>query len=190
LHVSGSDTHLALGTLGRPHGVRGELVFRPHNPDGVRLEDLDLPLAVELRSPSGSVQATQVVGARPFGGEGSLVRLAGLGDRDLAARFTNSEVYVPRAALPPLEHGEFYVSDLIGCRVEDVAGQDRGVVRQAYWNGSHDILEIRDAAGNELLIPAVGDFLHAVDVQARRVVIDDHGGEGEDDGGPRDDDHG
>jgi 16S rRNA processing protein RimM len=187
LHVSGSDTHLPLGVLGRPHGVRGELVFRPHNPAGVRLEELHLPLAVELRSPSGGVQPAQVAAARPFGTEGSLVRLAGIADRDQAARFTNSELHVPRKALPPLEDGEFYVADLVGCRVEDVAGQDRGVVRQAYWNGSHDILEIRDAAGNELLIPAVGDFLNEVDLQARRIVIDDHGGEGEDDGGPRDD---
>jgi 16S rRNA processing protein RimM len=175
LHVSGSDTHLALGVLGRAHGVRGELVFRPHNPAGVRIEDLDLPLAVQLRAPSGALHPAEVASARPFGAEGSLVRLAGLGDRDLAARFTNHEVHVPRAALPPLEPGEFYVADLIGCRVQDVAGQDRGVVRQAYWNGSHDILEIRDAAGGELLIPAAGDFLREVDLAARRLVIDDPG---------------
>jgi 16S rRNA processing protein RimM len=176
-----SGTHLALGVLGRPHGVRGELVFRPHNPAGVRLEELDLPLAVQLRNRDGGSQPAQIVAARAFGGEGSLVRLGGIDDRDQAARFTNSEVHVPRESLPPLEPGEFYVADLIGCRVQDVAGQDRGVVRQAYWNGSQDVLEIRDQAGNELLIPAAGDFLREVDVAARRLVIDDGGG-AEDDG--------
>ena len=63
------------------------------------------------------------------------------------------------------------------------------MVRQAFWNGAQDVLEIRDAAGNELLIPAVPDFLREVDLSARRLVIDDHGGE-RGRGGRMSDDHG
>jgi 16S rRNA processing protein RimM len=180
--VSGTEpklgtTHLALGVLGRPHGVRGELVFRLHNPAGVRPEQLRLPLPVQLRSRDGASRPAEIVFARAFGGEGSLIRLAGVTDRDVAARFTNSEVLVPRTRLPPLGPGEYYVADLIGCQVQDVDGRDRGVVHQAYWNGSQDILEIKDQAGNELLIPAAGDFLREVDLAARRLVIDDHQGD-------------
>jgi 16S rRNA processing protein RimM len=170
---TGTDTHLALGVLGRPHGVRGELVFRPHNMDGTPLWDLDLPLDVRLHPRQGPPQPGRVVAARPFG-EAALVRLAGVDDRDQAARFTNCELHVPRDRLPPLEADEFYVADLIGCRVLDAQGRDRGLVRNAFWNGVQDVLEIRDEAGHELLIPAAGDFLLEVDMAGRRVVIDDH----------------
>jgi 16S rRNA processing protein RimM len=168
---------LPLGVLGRPHGVRGELVFRSYNPDGTRLEDLDLPLEVELRPRTGPPRLSQVVAARPFqasGQTGSLIKLAGVNDRDQAAAFTNSELCVPRALLPPLDEGEFYVADLIGCQVTDTAGRSRGVVKNFYWNGSQDILEIHDADGNELLIPVVEDFIRDMDLAARTLVIDDH----------------
>jgi 16S rRNA processing protein RimM len=91
-------------------------------------------------------------------------------------------------ALPPLAPGEFYVADLIGCQVRDVGGRDRGVVKQAFWNGSQDVLEIRDAAGNELLVPAAGEFLRSVDLSARLVVIEDPGSE--EDGGQPEGGHG
>lgn len=162
--------------------MRGELVFRPHNRGGTPLGDLDLPLEVELYPRQGPVRTAEVVGARPFG-DGELVRLGGVDDRDQAARFTNSELYVPRDRLPALAEGEFYVADLIGCQVVDAGGRDRGVVRQAYWNGSQDVLEIRDAAGHELLVPAAGEFLRAVDLAARRLVIDDPGETGGEDAG-------
>ena len=43
-----------------------------------------------------------------------------------------------------------------------------------YWNGHQDILEIKGEGDAELLIPALPDFLRQVDLEARRLVIDDH----------------
>ena len=171
---------LALGVLGRPHGVRGELVFHPHNPHGVRLEQLGFPFAAALggdpragSAASVARTAIRVISARAFQ-DGSLVRLDGVIDRDAAAGFTNRELLVPRAVLPPLAPGEFYVADLIGCAVVDVGGRDRGVVVGAYWNGHQDIITVQASDGVELLLPAVPDFLREVDLTARRLVVDDH----------------
>ena len=169
---------LPLGVLGRAHGVRGELIFRPYNAGGTDLGELDLPLTVELRRKSPGQIASDAPGsmkllsARPFK-DGSLVRFEGIASPEEAAKLTNAELCVPRQALPPLEEGEFYVADLIGCAVEDARGKSRGVVNGCYWNGSQDVLQIKDADGSELLVPAVEDFLREVDVPGRRIVIDD-----------------
>jgi 16S rRNA processing protein RimM len=171
---------IGLGVLGRPHGIKGEIVFHPHNPAGARLEALRFPFIAQLgndprtgRPPRAHPASVEVLGARAFG-DGSLVRLAGIDDRDAAAGFTNLELQVPRAVLPPLGPGEYYVVDLVGCVVSDETGRPRGVVQNVYWNGQHDTLEIRDDAGGELLIPAVPAFLKRVDLVARQLVIDDH----------------
>ena len=175
---------LSLGVLGRPHGVRGELVFRPHNPQGVRLEALRTPFdaaigAVANPRSDGPPDSTagftpvRILGARRFGEE-SLVRLDGVTDRDVAAGFTNRELRVPRAVLPALAPGEFYVSDLIGATVVDQAARARGRVVGVYWNGCQDVLVIADQDGAELLVPALPDFLREVDLDGQRVVIDDH----------------
>jgi 16S rRNA processing protein RimM len=166
---------LPLGVLGRPHGIRGELMFRPFNPQGVSLGDLELPLQVELRPRTGPGRPMRLVFARPYK-EGDLVRFEGIDSPEAAAQLTNAELDVPRAVLPPLEEGEFYIADLVGCAAVDTAGQPRGVVRGCFWNGTQDVLEIVDAEGHEVLVPAVGDFLQRVDLQARQIVIeiDDH----------------
>jgi 16S rRNA processing protein RimM len=164
---------LPLGVLGRAHGVRGEMTFRPYNPGGTDLGELRLPLTVELRdrSPSAGSSPATLVSARPFK-DGALVRFEGIDSPERASSFTNRELCVPRAALPPLDDGEFYVADLVGCAVVDLSGRPRGTVAGCFWNGSQDILQIRDAAGEELLLPAVEQFLREVDLAARRIVVD------------------
>jgi 16S rRNA processing protein RimM len=171
---------IGLGVFGRPHGVRGEIVFHPHNPAGARLEDLPFPFEARLGDdPRGGAPprkhpaSVRLLAARSFG-DASLARLDGISDRDVAAGYTNLEVLVPRAVLPPLLPGEYYIVDLVGCAVSDDAGRSRGQVVGVYWNGHQDILEIRDDAGEELLIPALPEFLKEVDLGARRLVVDDH----------------
>jgi 16S rRNA processing protein RimM len=163
---------LALGILGRPHGVRGELVFHTFNPDGAQLSELSLPLAVELRRGSATRPAV-VSAARPFK-DGSLVRLEGVQTREEAAAMTGYELCVARALLPALADDEFYIDDLIGCAVFDLEGRSRGRVTAVFWNGSHDVLTVVDDAGQELLVPAVPDFLSSVDLPGKRIVVDPH----------------
>jgi 16S rRNA processing protein RimM len=170
--ASGQPDTLALGVLGRPHGVRGELVFHAFNPGGVQLADLDLPLAVALRRGSATRSAS-VVAARPFQ-DGALVVLEGIDSREAAAAFTGYDVCVPRAALPPLAADECYTADLIGCAVFDQEGRSRGQVMSAFWNGTHEVLSVVDPGGQETLVPVLRDFLCSIDLVNRRIVVDPH----------------
>jgi 16S rRNA processing protein RimM len=168
-----SPGHLPFGVLGRPHGVRGEIVLFPFNPDGARLERLRFPIDVEIVSQSRR-QAAQILAARPFGQGEALLRIAGVDSREAVAAFTNSELHVMRAALPALAAGEVYVADLVGCAVYDLQGRLRGTVRSTFWNGSHDILSVVDDAGAEVLVPAAPGFIQQLDLAARTMVVDDH----------------
>jgi 16S rRNA processing protein RimM len=163
---------LVLGVLGRPHGVRGEIVFHAFNPGGTPLSGLPLPLSVDLRRGRETVAAT-LIAARPFK-DGALVRLEGVDGRDAAAARTGFEMAVPREALPPLAEGEHYTVDLVGCAVFDTEGRARGRVQGAFWNGTHEVLTVVDEAGDELLIPVIGDFFVEIDLPQRRLVIDPH----------------
>jgi 16S rRNA processing protein RimM len=163
---------LVLGVLGRPHGVRGEIVFHAFNPAGTALEELELPLEVQLEREGRTLSRT-VISARPFK-DGSLIHLQGVDSREAAAATTGYRLAVPRTALPPLAEGEHYTVDLIGCAVFDVEGRARGRVKGAFWNGTHEVLTVVDDAGQELLIPVTGDFFAKIDLEQRQIVIDPH----------------
>src|SRR3954451_12334186 len=92
-----SATTLPFGVLGRPHGVRGEIVLHPFNPDGTRLERLRFPVDVEIVS-SSRRRAGQLLTARPFGQGAALLRIAGFDSREVVAELTNAELHVARSA--------------------------------------------------------------------------------------------
>ena len=103
-----------------------------------------------------------------------MLRFAGVSTREQAASLTGRELWLPRAMLPPLGAGEFYVEDLLGCQVEDSEGRVLGSVRSVYWNGAHDVMVISDGERGERLIPAVPEFIVAVDAVAKRAVVNLH----------------
>jgi 16S rRNA processing protein RimM len=162
---------LPFGRLGRPHGVRGEIALRPFNPDGDWLSGQTLPASVQLVRAQERRQMN-LVAARPAN-EVLLVRLEGVDTREQAAALTNFEVWLPRATLPALDPDEFYIQDLVGCTVVDVAGRVRGTVRESFWNGAQDVLTL-DGPDGEVFVPAVAEFIREVDLDARRVVVDMH----------------
>jgi 16S rRNA processing protein RimM len=94
-------------------------------------------------------------------------------DRDMAAGLTGVRIWVSRDALPELESGEYYQTDLEGLRVVNEAGEDLGRVTHLFDNGAHDVLLTRDEAGRERLIPyVVGMYVKSVDLDAGRITVD------------------
>ena len=106
-------------------------------------------------------------------GKGIVAMLPGLTDRDAAAALIGARIWVPREALPELESGEFYQTDLEGLQVVNEVGEDLGRVSHLFDNGAHDVLVTRDEAGRERLIPYVVDvYVKAVDLDAARITVD------------------
>jgi 16S rRNA processing protein RimM len=166
-----SGDWVIVATLGRTHGLRGAIYG-----DGWQGVERFRPLRqVRLRRPDG----TMVEDGRPFGlvsvramGARLLFQFEGIDTLEQAEPLTGCEVVVPPEERAPLEEGEFYLSDLLGCVVYDrVSGRDLGVVESWQEFGGPPTLEVR--VGDELVwIPAVRPILALIDVAAKRIEID------------------
>jgi 16S rRNA processing protein RimM len=86
-----------------------------------------------------------------------LCRVEGVTDRNGAEALKNRELGASRALLPALDADSTYVSDLIGCRVQDAQGANIGTVRAVVNYGASDIL-ILDTADGELMLPYTEQF--------------------------------
>jgi 16S rRNA processing protein RimM len=161
---------IAIGVLGKPHGVQGEI--------SLRLFNLESPLLTELSSVilerAGQRAARVVTRSRPFG-KGLLVMFAGISTREQASALTLSHVRIDRSALPTPRAGEYFVSDVVGCEVFSQDGARLGIADETFWNGAHDIMVVRNAtdpAGEkEHLIPLVPDFILQVDAAGRIIRV-------------------
>jgi 16S rRNA processing protein RimM len=131
---------LELGRVGRPHGVRGEVVVRLHTDRAERTT----PGAV-LRAGDRELV---VASARPHQGRW-LVRFEGITDRD-AAEELRGAILVGGPLDDPGE-GRVWVHELVGEEVRDVHGAALGRVAAVEVNPAHDILVLDGGA----LVPMV-----------------------------------
>jgi 16S rRNA processing protein RimM len=98
--------------------------------------------------------------------EKPILRIEGCGDREGAEALRGSELRVPVEDAPALEQGEFWASDLEGCRVTD-GDVEVGVVARMIALPSCEALEVGDR-----LIPLVRDAVRSVDIEGRRIDVD------------------
>ncbi|MBB5321523.1 ribosome maturation factor RimM [Marinobacter oulmenensis] len=110
-------------------------------------------------------------------GQGIVIKLKGVDDRDQARAYGGAEIRVATEALPELPEGEFYWHQLEGLEVVTVEGENLGKVHHLMETGSNDVLVVRAATGSvdqrERLIPYLPDqVVKEVDLQSSRMVVD------------------
>ena len=80
----------------------------------------------------------------------AVAKFAEVADRTAAEALRGVPLTVDRAALPPLDEGEFYVDDLIGLPAVDTAGVALGAVIAVENYGAGDIHRGRPARREDL----------------------------------------
>jgi 16S rRNA processing protein RimM len=146
-------TGLELGRIGRPHGIKGEVVVTLHT---------DRP---ERTTPGAVLRAGDrtliVASARPHQGRW-LVRFEGITDRDAAEALRGATIL--GEPLDDPGEGRIWVHDLVGDEVRDVRGNTLGRVTGVEANPAHDLLVLDDGT----LVP----YVFVVDQQPGVLVVD------------------
>jgi 16S rRNA processing protein RimM len=160
--VAGADG-LLVGTIIGASGLKGEVKVKSFTakPEGIGRYG-------PLFSEDG--QSFQVVSVRAQKGDAVVVRFKGVDDRTGAEALKGVRLYIPRAALPEPQAGEFYHADLLGLRAEDASGKTLGIVRGVHNFGAGDVIEIEDAGGATIMIPFTREAVHVVDITGGRIV--------------------
>jgi len=79
------------------------------------------------------------------------------------------EIFVDKDNLQELPKGRYFIHDIIGCKVirNDA---EIGEVTDVYSLVANDVYVIRNTIGEEILIPAVSEFIESID-PAKKVMI-------------------
>lgn len=162
---------IEIGRVSKAHGVRGELKIVLHWEESDALEHVG---EVFLGGQGAPPRKFGIRALRPAD-RAALVSLDGVGDRDAAERLRGATVFVSRAALPPLEPGEYYLCDLVGACVESPEGVV-GEVVEVRMHPSVDTLVVRSPDGRLLEQPLAEPWILAVDAEGKRVELTGRGG--------------
>ena len=160
-----TQTRILLGVVTAAHGIKGEVKVKTFTQS---------PESLGAYGPVSTEDGRQleIAALRPFKPDEVIVRFAGIADRSAAESLKGRSLYVPRAALPATEAGEFYYADLLGLRAEDPSGNLLGTVRGVHNFGAGDVVEIEFADGTTELIAFSDANVPAVDIAGGRIVIE------------------
>ena len=130
-----TDDLREVGRIGRAHGVRGEVYV-------VLITDIEQRLAPGARLLAGSRWLTVAESRRQQ--QRWLVHFQGIDDRTAAEKLTSSILL----AEPVVDDRDdaLWVHDLIGSRVVDQLGVERGTCVAVIDNPAHDMLELDSGA--------------------------------------------
>lgn len=155
------DDFLAMGSLGRAHGIKGELALNWHGGE---------PPAPGQMLYLERGDHFRILSARPHKGR-YLVMLEGISDRTRAESLNGQQVFVSRADLPPLDEDEAFLADLPGCQVFLEDGSFLGVLDHLEFPAGQLVWGIKSPGGNEILLPGQPEFIADLDLAARRIVV-------------------
>lgn len=157
---------VALGAIGRPHGVAGEVRVHRFNPDSTLLCEVDV---VWLKRDGEAARPARVERARLHGPHVLLV-LEGVRGRDAAEALRGAEVCVPREALPEPAEDEVYHADLIGLTAVLADGTRAGEVVSVLSYPSADCLLVRGEDA-DLEVPILPPYVDRVDLDTKTVRV-------------------
>ena len=160
--------HMALvGYIARAHGNKGDVIV---NSESDFAEERFRPGAVVWTRRGTEVEPVAIEAVRFQQGR-PVIHLHGIDSIDAAEALAGAELRIPVGDLVPLEDGRFYRHDLIGCRVETIAGALVGTVADVESDGGSDRLVVNGPRG-EVLVPMAAPIIARVDLAAALIVID------------------
>jgi 16S rRNA processing protein RimM len=154
-----AEDQVALAAIAGAHGISGEVRLK------LFAESADsLKRHRQVRVGERLLTLAALKGDRT-----PIARFAEVADRAGAEALRGQLLTVPRSALPPLEEGEYYHSDLIGLPCESGAGERLGCVVTVEDFGAGDVLEIERPDGRRAMVP----FRDGIaDLADGRIVVD------------------
>ena len=101
-----------------------------------------------------------------------IIRFQGYPDRTAAELLRDAIIEIDEADLRPLPEDEYYIDDLVGLEVVTTDGEAIGRLTEVLGTGANDVYVVARPGLRDALIPAIGDVVISVDLEAKRMVID------------------
>jgi len=176
------SVYIEIGIVGPPHGVKGE--FKVQSLTDWPQERLGQKGTRYLRPPETTYHMARVQTEQPRitkvtlmrgqssvykGREVFICKIKGINTPEEARAIHGHTLMVHTSARDELQDDdEFYVQQLVGLRVELLeGGEEVGVVEDIMdGTGTHDVLQIVNAAGQAILLPFVKEIVPEVDMDA------------------------
>ena len=154
---------VVVGTVVKPHGIRGGLTVEP-------ISDMLSGLQAGDRVFVGAQRRPHAIRSLQPHKQRYLVFLDQIETRAQAEALRQAELSLrfDQAQLPP---GTYFHWQLVGLDVETEDGRGLGRVSEILATGANDVYVVRSGSGKELLLPAIQSVVREVDLEQGKIIV-------------------
>ena len=156
---------LKVGVITTTHGIRGEVKVYPTT-DADRFLDLEYVLLDTGREK----RKLEIENVKYFKNL-VILKFRGIDNINDIEMYKKRELWIPREEAQELEEDEYYIADLIGMDVVLEDGSKFGTLKDVMETGDNDVYVVEDDKGEEILLPAIREFILDVDVEKNVMTI-------------------
>jgi 16S rRNA processing protein RimM len=166
------DNLVAIARIHRARGIKGEVIAESLTSHPERFAELS---RVFLTKPGAAPREMEVASVWDFRGS-PVFRFAGVDTMNAAEELRGYDVSVPEDERVELSEGEYFRSELVGCRVT-LAGTGELIGNVTGWfeNGPQLTLEVRPEGkdgGEPIMVPFVKAFFPVIDPANKTLVLE------------------
>ena len=165
MNAPGRDL-FAIGSVVKAFGIEGHLIVQQLTDFPSRFRKRNRVLLGRSERDVRELEIEHAV----VGPRGVNVKFAGIDDRSAAEKLVGSLLYVRETERAKLPKGRYYTHDIVGLTVVDEQGVVHGTVHEVLKMPAHDVYVV-SGKGNEILLPAVKEFILKIDLPARTMKV-------------------
>lgn len=165
-----APTHLAVGLMKKPHGVKGDVIVYPLTDAPAQVFTIGRVLAV-LDAEGRPTGNDMVVERSRDYHRAWLLHFKGIEDRTGLEALRQRYLGIAVGEARPLAEGEFYLHELVGLAVVLKDKTPVGTVDVVYEAPQGYLLNVRAESGKQHLVPFRPEVVRRVDRGERLIVI-------------------
>ncbi len=165
------QTELSIGYVTGSHGVRGEL--KVYSTSG-EIEHFHKLKNVVLVSPDGGQERQYQVTSVRGKPQAVIMAVQGIENPEDAKALRGWVIKVPRKFAASLQKNEYYVGDLVGCRLvyeNGTAVEQIGEITGVWDNGAVNMFDVSLTDGRQCVVPFQDQFIGRVDIKAGEIQL-------------------
>ncbi|MBQ4531363.1 MAG: ribosome maturation factor RimM [Lachnospiraceae bacterium] len=157
---------LQVGAITSTHGIRGEVKVFPTTDDVNRFKKLK-----EVVLDTGKEKIILEIQGVKFFKQFVILKFKGMDNINDIEKYKGKSLFVTRENAVKLEKDEYFIADMIGCKVEDEDGNYLGELKDVILTGANDVYVVENEDGKELLFPAIKECVLNVDIEQRKITV-------------------
>lgn len=155
-----------VGVISNTHGVRGEVKVYPTTDDIRRFDYLK-----EVILDTGKEHITlNVTGVKYFKNM-AILKFKEFDNMDQVIPYKGMDLLVTRENAIPLEEGEYYIADILGCDVITDEDERLGELIDVIQTGANDVYVVKMENGKEVLLPSIDECILERDIDNKIVKV-------------------